>query len=153
MSRQEVAPPHGEAAVSVEAVEALILSTLDDDKAEDIVSIDLYGKSSLADRMVVASGRSQRHVAALADRLARAIRDAGGHVGGVEGLPHADWVVIDAHDIIVHLFRPEVRSFYNIERIWGVDPPRRLVEPQAPENDASLDDDLSTDFRTDFDDE
>jgi ribosome-associated protein len=138
---------------SLEAVEALIVSTLDDDKAEDIVSIDLAGKSSLADRMVVASGRSQRHVAALADRLARAIRESGGHVGGIEGLPHADWVVIDAHDVIIHLFRPEVRSFYNIERIWGVDAPRRAIEPQAPVDDASLDDDLTPDFDTDFDDE
>ena len=105
----------------------MILHRLDEDKAQDIVLIDLKDKSSVADSMIVASGRSHRHVGALADHLLRALKDAGAGKARVEGLPHCDWVLIDAGDIIVHLFRPEVRSFYNIEKIWSVDaPPRRL---------------------------
>ena len=103
----------------------MILTRLDEDKAEDIVLIDLKGKSSMADAMVIASGRSQRHVSALADHLARAIKDAGYGRAPIEGLPQCDWVLIDAGDVIVHLFRPEVRAFYNIEKIWSVDTPSR----------------------------
>jgi ribosome-associated protein len=106
-------------------LEELILSRLDADKAEDVVLIDLKGKSPLADAIVVASGRSQRHVGALADRLLRALKDAGYGRARVEGLPACDWVLIDAGDVIVHLFRPEVRAFYNIEKIWSVEPPSR----------------------------
>jgi ribosome-associated protein len=91
------------------------------------VLIDLKGKSSLADAIVVASGRSQRHVAAMADRLLRALKDAGLGKAAVEGLPHADWVLIDAGDVIVHLFRPEVRAFYQIEKIWSVQAPERAA--------------------------
>ena len=109
----------------LEALQALILGRLDDDKAEDIVSIDLTDKSSVADRMIVASGRSHRHVGALADHVLRALKDAGFGRARVEGLPHCDWVLIDAGDLIVHLFRPEVRQFYNIEKIWAVDSPHR----------------------------
>ncbi|RYG09380.1 MAG: ribosome silencing factor, partial [Caulobacteraceae bacterium] len=107
--------------MNVAALEDLILTKLDDDKAEDIISIDLTDKSSVADRMIVASGRSQRHVGALADHILRALKDAGHGRARVEGMPHCDWVLIDAGDIIVHIFRPEVRQFYNIEKIWSVD--------------------------------
>ena len=108
-------------------LEALILKRLDDDKAQDVVFIDLKDKSSVADGMIVASGRSHRHVGAMADHLLRALKDAGHGRARVEGLPHCDWVLIDAGDVIVHLFRPEVRAFYNIEKIWSVEPPRRAV--------------------------
>jgi ribosome-associated protein len=105
-------------------LETLVLTRLDDDKAQDVVSIDLKDKSSVADRMIVASGRSHRHVGAMADHLLRTLKDAGFGRARVEGLPHCDWVLIDAGDVIVHLFRPEVRAFYNIEKIWSVEPPR-----------------------------
>ncbi len=108
-----------------EAVQAVILNKLDEDKAEDVVVIDLQGKSPLADAIVVASGRSARHVSALADHLQRALKDAGFGRVQVEGLPQADWVLLDAGDVIVHLFRPEVRAFYQIEKIWSVDSPHR----------------------------
>jgi len=83
--------------------------------------IDLDGKSSVADHMIIASGRSGRHVGALADHLLRKLKETGAGRARVEGLPNADWVLIDAGDVIVHLFRPEVREFYNLERIWGGD--------------------------------
>lgn len=105
-------------------LESLLLTRLDDDKAQDVVSIDLKDKSSVADRMIVASGRSHRHVGAMADHLLRTLKDNGFGKARVEGLPHCDWVLIDAGDVIVHLFRPEVRAFYNIEKIWSVEPPR-----------------------------
>lgn len=107
----------------ITAVEDLILSRLDDDKAQDVVFIDLKGKSPVADGLIVASGRSQRHVGAMADHLLRALKEAGLGRCRVEGMPSADWVLIDAGDVIVHLFRPEVRAFYNIEKIWSVEPP------------------------------
>ncbi len=103
------------------------MARLDDDKAQDIVLIDLKDKSSVADAMIVASGRSARHVGALADHLVRALKDVGAGKARVEGLPHCDWVLIDAGDVIVHLFRPEVRAFYNLEKIWSVEPPKRAV--------------------------
>ena len=112
---------------STAQLEEMILHRLDEDKAQDIVVIDLKDKSSVADTMIVASGRSHRHVGALADHLLRLLKDAGQGKARVEGLPHCDWVLIDAGDIIVHLFRPEVRSFYNIEKIWSVEPPARSV--------------------------
>ncbi len=108
------------------SLEELILTSLDADKAQDIVHIDLAGKSPMADSMIVASGRSHRHVGALADHLLRAIKDAGHGRARVEGMPGCDWVLIDAGDVIVHLFRPEVRTFYNIEKIWSVDAPHRV---------------------------
>ncbi len=101
----------------------LVAQQLDDDKAENILNIPLAGKSPMADAMVVASGRSARHVAALADHVARKLKEAGASKVRVEGLPNADWVLIDAGDIIVHIFRPEVREFYNLERIWASDAP------------------------------
>jgi ribosome-associated protein len=111
----------------VQALESLILTRLDDEKAQDVVFIDLKDKSSVADGMIVASGRSHRHVGAMADHLLRTLKEAGYGRARVEGLPHCDWVLIDAGDVIVHLFRPEVRAFYNIEKIWSVEPPRRAA--------------------------
>ena len=99
----------------------VILNCLDDAKAEGIVAVDIIGKSSLADHMVVASGRSQRHVGAVADQMINALRDAGFGKPRIEGLPHCDWVLVDAGDVIVHIFRPEVREFYNIEKMWQAD--------------------------------
>ena len=104
---------------SVEALHALILHQLDEDQAQETISIPLAGKSSIADHMVIASGRSTRHVSAIADKLAQRIKQEAGRHVRVEGLPNADWVLIDAGDVIVHLFRPEVRSFYNLERMWS----------------------------------
>lgn len=103
------------------ALQAIILQELDDDKAEEIVEIDLSGKSDIADAMVIASGRSQRHVGAIADKILRRLKDAGLEAVRSEGQPACDWVLIDAGDVIVHIFRPEVRSFYNLERIWSED--------------------------------
>jgi ribosome-associated protein len=117
----------GDTARTSLVLERLLLDRLDDEKAQDIVFIDLKDKSSVADGMIVASGRSHRHVGAMADHLLRALKDAGHGKARVEGLPHCDWVLIDAGDVIVHLFRPEVRAFYNIEKIWSVEPPRRAV--------------------------
>jgi ribosome-associated protein len=98
---------------------ALVMQSLDDDQAQETVSIPLEGKSSIADHMVIASGRSSRQVASMAQKLAERIKQATGRHVRIEGLPVADWVLIDAGDVIVHLFRPEVRSFYNLERMWG----------------------------------
>ncbi|WP_240609495.1 ribosome silencing factor [Phenylobacterium deserti] len=111
----------------IAALESLILARLDDDKAQDVIFIDLKGKSAVADGLVVASGRSHRHVGAMADHLLRALKDEGYGKVRVEGLPHCDWVLIDTGDVIVHLFRPEVRSFYNIEKIWSVDSAHRAA--------------------------
>jgi ribosome-associated protein len=96
----------------------IVLESLEDSKAEDIVSIDIRGKSSLGDHMVIASGRSNRHVGAVSDHLIKALKEAGLGSARVEGLANSDWVLIDAGDIIVHVFRPEVREFYNIEKMW-----------------------------------
>lgn len=102
----------------VAALRGAVLASLDDDKAVDVVEIDLAGKSSVTDVMIIASGRSQRHVGAIADHVLRRVKDAGVKNVRVEGLAAADWVLIDAGDVVVHLFRPEVREFYNLERLW-----------------------------------
>jgi len=99
----------------------LVLQSLDDAKAEQTVAIDITGKSSLTDHMVVTSGRSNRHVSAVADQLVKVLREHGFGKPRIEGLPHADWVLVDAGDVIVHIFRPEVREFYNIEKMWAAD--------------------------------
>lgn len=113
------APQSDGADEQAEALHSLVLRSLDDDKAVDVVSIPLQGKSNIADYMVIASGRSTRQVASMAQKLSERIkRDLGRNVR-VEGLPVADWVLIDAEDVIVHIFRPEVRSFYNLERMWA----------------------------------
>jgi len=109
------ARPHGQELAD------LILSRLEDDKAEDIITIDLSGKSDVADAMIIASGRSQRHVGAVADQVITALRENGHGKPRVEGLPHCDWVLVDAGDVILHIFRPEVREFYNIEKMWQAD--------------------------------
>ena len=96
----------------------IVLKTLDNDKAENIVAIDMTGKSPMADFMVVASGRSNRHVSAIAEHLTEELKKQG-IVSRAEGLPQGDWVLVDAMDIIVHVFRPEVRAFYNLEKMWG----------------------------------
>lgn len=96
-----------------------VLGQLDDDQAQDVVAIDLAGKSSIADHMVIASGRSTRQVASIAQKLAEKLKQNGYGPVRLEGLPAADWVLLDAGDIVVHLFRPEVRSFYNLERMWA----------------------------------
>lgn len=100
-----------------------VLASLEDSKAEDIVPIDLHGKTSIADTMIVASGRSNTHVGAITDRVIKALKEAGSPAKRVEGLPHCDWVLVDAGDILVHIFRPEVRQFYNLEKMWGMDRP------------------------------
>lgn len=114
------APKDADTDILVQKLLDTVLSSLDDDQAQDIVRIDLDSKSSIADHMVIASGRSTRQVASMAQKMAERIKKAGGFAR-IEGLPNADWVLIDAGDVIVHLFRPEVRSFYNLERMWGFD--------------------------------
>lgn len=106
---------------AVADLHALVLASLDDDQAIELVTIPLAGKSSIADHMVIASGRSTRHVAAMANKLAERIKREGKRKVRIEGLPTADWVLVDADDVIIHLFRPEVRSFYNLERMWQVE--------------------------------
>ena len=118
---------------SIEALHRLILASLEDDQAVDTVSIPLAGKSNIADHMIVASGRSTRQVASMANKLAEKIKAETGRPARVEGLATADWVLIDAGDVIVHLFRPEVRTFYNLERMWsfGDAPPAPAATPAA----------------------
>ena len=113
------APAEDGAIEKAEALHDLVLRSLDDDKAVDVVTIPLAGKSNIADHMVIASGRSTRQVASMATKLAERVKQERGRSPRIEGLPAADWVLIDADDVIVHLFRPEVRSFYNLERMWA----------------------------------
>ena len=126
MPQTPTAPQTDGALERSEALHDLVLRSLDDDKAVEIVSIPLQGKSNIADYMVIASGRSTRQVAAMAQKLSERIKRELGRGVRIEGLPVADWVLIDADDVIVHLFRPEVRSFYNLERMWA-------FEERAPE--------------------
>jgi ribosome-associated protein len=113
------APHQGGSDEAVEALHALVLRSLDDDQAQDVVTIPLGGKSSIADHMVIASGRSTRQVASMAQKISERIKHDLGRRVRVEGLPVADWVLIDADDVIIHIFRPEVRTFYNLERMWA----------------------------------
>lgn len=106
------------------------MSYLDDDKAIEPVVLDLHGKTSIADAMIIASGTSQRHIAAMADHLVKKLK-ATGHTAKVEGAKQSDWVLIDAGDVIVHLFRPETRQFYNLEKMWSVDLPGPALEVAA----------------------
>ncbi|WP_375622935.1 MULTISPECIES: ribosome silencing factor [unclassified Bartonella] len=103
---------------SVKGSLEVILKSLEDTKAEDIVAIDIQEKTSLADYMIIASAHSQRHVSSVADHLLRTWKDSGQGLARVEGLAGGDWVLIDTGDIIIHLFRPEIRLFYNLEKIW-----------------------------------
>ena len=108
-----------DAMTETEALHRMVLASLDDDQAVETVSIPLAGKSSIADYMVIASGRSSRQVASMAQKLAERVKAEFGRPSRIEGLPTADWVLIDTGDVIVHLFRPEVRTFYNLERMWA----------------------------------
>ncbi len=111
----------------VGALRDLALGCLDEMKAEETVEIDLAGKTSLADTMIITSGRSQRHVGSIADKILQEMKDKGFGNARVEGLPACDWVLIDAGDVLVHIFRPEVRGFYNLEKMWGADRPVGLA--------------------------
>ena len=121
----DTAPP-AKTPIEVEELHKLVLQSLDDDQAVEVVSIPLAGKSNIADHMVIASGRSTRQVASMATKLAEKVKQRVGRTPRIEGLPAADWVLIDAEDVIVHLFRPEVRAFYNIEKIWSVESGHRI---------------------------
>ncbi len=118
--KTQVAEPAPVATAEPQMID-VVLKSLDDAKAEQTVAIDITGKSSLSDHMVVTSGRSNRHVSAVADQVVKALRENGFGKPRVEGLPHADWVLVDGGDVIVHIFRPEVREFYNIEKMWQAD--------------------------------
>jgi ribosome-associated protein len=113
-----VSPEHGS-----EALLTIITTALDEAKAEQVVAIDIKGKSSIGDYMVIASGRSDRHVGAIAEQLQHRLKEEGHGKARIEGDAHCDWVVIDIGDIIVHVFRPEVREFYNLEKMWSGERP------------------------------
>jgi ribosome-associated protein len=123
-----VRPVASGSARTADVLSQIILEGLDDAKAEDIVSIDLSGRTTLADRMIIASGRSSVHVGAIADRVVKACRDAGYPSPKVEGMPLCDWVLLDAQNAIVHIFRPDVRRFYNLEKMWSADRPGEAVK-------------------------
>ncbi len=108
---------------TVPALLNTILESLDDSKAEEITTINIQGKSTIGDYIVVASGRSHRHVGAVADYLLRDLKKTGHGSVKIEGMPSCDWVLLDAGDVIIHIFRPEVREFYNLEKIWQVSSP------------------------------
>jgi ribosome-associated protein len=116
-------PAASDSSPTADSLSQIIVTGLEDAKAEDIVSIDLLGRTTLADRMIIASGRSSVHVGAIADRVVRACRDAGYPSPKVEGTPLCDWVLLDAQNAIVHIFRPDVRRFYNLEKLWSADRP------------------------------
>ncbi len=120
--KASIAPAAVEAQSEASKTLSLILARLDDMKAEETVTIDLRGKSAFSDYMVVTSGRSNRHVGAVAENLAKGLKETGIKKIHVEGLPNCDWVLIDSGDVIVHVFRPEVREFYNLERLWSQTP-------------------------------
>jgi ribosome-associated protein len=115
----EAAGAAGRAPIDVEDLHKLVLQSLDDDQAQEVISIPLAGKSNIADHMVIATGRSTRQVASMAVKLRDKIKERFKRNVRIEGLPAADWVLIDADDVIVHIFRPEVRNFYNLERMWA----------------------------------
>lgn len=123
--------PPLERIASIEAIHAVILKSLDDDQALDVVTIPLAGKSAIADHMVICSGRSTRQVASMAAKLAERIKADSGKPVRIEGLQTADWVLIDADDVIIHIFRPEVRSFYNLERMWSFGEAPAVVNDDA----------------------
>lgn len=108
-----------------------MLESLEDAKAEDIVAIDLTGRTTLADVMIIATGRSNVHVGAVAERVARACREAGFRAPRVEGMPNCDWVLLDAGDAIIHIFKPDVRQFYNLEKMWSADRPAEARVPRS----------------------
>jgi ribosome-associated protein len=134
-SRQRRRPPAPALDLGASPSEGLLAQTLieslEDAKAEDIVSIDVTGKTTIADLMIIATGRSNVHVGAIADRVARACREAGFPAPRVEGVPHCDWVLLDAGDAIIHVFKPDVRQFYNLEKMWSADRPGEMRAPRS----------------------
>ena len=114
----------------IEALHAMVMKSLDEDQAVDIVSIPLAGKTTIADYMVIASGKSGRQVASMAMKIGEKCKKEFGRAARIQGLPTADWVLIDAGDVIVHIFRPEVRDFYNLERMWAFDSEPNKGEPR-----------------------
>lgn len=120
-------PTHGASSPEGEDILSVTRACLEDMKAEATVEIDLVGKTSIADAMIVTSGRSDRHVGAIAESVMKGLKDHGFGPIRVEGFPACDWVLIDAGDVIVHVFRPEVRSFYNLEKMWGADRPQERI--------------------------
>ena len=127
------APARPAAPLSPAALVETLHGIIDDAKAEDIVTLDLARKTSIADAMIVASGRSDRHVGAIAERIMSSLKEMGQPSPRVEGMPVCDWVLIDTGDVIVHLFRPEVRGFYNLEKLWGIGRPLEGAPPEEPE--------------------
>jgi ribosome-associated protein len=123
--------PPAAPAVSKEAILDLVLHSLDDDKAEEIVQIDLRGRSAFADHMVVCSGRSSRQVAAISEKLLDRLKEAFRISARIEGKETGDWVLIDAGDVVVHVFRPEVREFYQLEKLWQTPPEAFAAKPRA----------------------
>ena len=120
------APPRADTRPKIESdLLKRIITSLDDDKAENIITVDLEGRSALADAAVIASGRSSRHVAAIADHLARKLKEGGYGTRPISGAATGDWVLVDAGDVIVHVFRPEVRDYYDLEGMWKVGPAAR----------------------------
>jgi ribosome-associated protein len=122
-ARKSTPPAELVSAHDSEALLPHVTTWLDDAKAENVVVIDIRGKSSIGDYMVIASGRSDRHVGAIGEQVQRKLREAGKSRARIEGQPQCDWVLIDAGDIIVHVFRPEVREFYNLEKMWSAERP------------------------------
>ena len=125
MKETPISKPH--TAFDADQILELITTSLDDDKAENILTIPLQGKSAMADYMVVASGTSSRQVAAMAEHIEFKLKQNKIAILGLEGLRQADWVLIDANDVVVHLFRPEVREFYGLERMWANDAVEEIV--------------------------
>ena len=124
-------PAPSPAAARDEILPQTILASLENSKAEDVVAIDVAGKTTLADTMIIATGRSNVHVGAIADHLVKALRAAGFPTPRIEGVPHCDWVLLDAGDAIVHIFRPEVRQFYNLEKLWSAGRPGEAQTARA----------------------
>ena len=120
-AKSRAEPAKNVSLADIKVLAEALSKVLEDDKAEDLAFIELQGKSSLADFMIIASGRSGRHVAALAEHVTQEAKRLTGRPASVEGMANADWVLIDTGDVIVHLFRPEVREFYNLEKIWMSD--------------------------------
>ncbi len=149
MALNPAAAPRAAAAddPAVVALHALVMASLDDDQAVEVVSIPLAGKTSIADHMIIASGRSTRQVASMAQKIAERAKAELGRSVRIEGLPAADWVLIDAQDVIVHLFRPEVRTFYNLEKMWAFDGPSGSTsDRRAPAKAVAAADDVAPDF-------
>ena len=123
VARKPLPKVRGSVEPTTAALARIVLESLDDSKAEDVVTIDLNGKTSIADSMIIATGRSSTHVGAIAHRVIESCKASGHGTPRVEGIPNNDWVLVDANDIIIHIFRPEVRQFYNLEKMWSGDRP------------------------------